>query len=120
MHSTIIICDRCERRLGEEEAIVVDVSSPSSNGGRRLRRELDLCDDCARRVLGVATGDHRAEDRRTRAEVRLETAERSLGEVRAMAAEAVAGYNVGEGCDALLEALRDVASGAERARLAKT
>lgn len=114
MHQTVIVCDRCGRRLGDDEAVVLEVSSPSSNGGRRLRRELDLCDACGRRVLGVATGDHKAEDRRTRAEVALETAERSLADVREHAAVAVAGYNVGAGCDELLEALRDVASGANR------
>jgi len=120
MRATVIVCDRCERRIGDEEAIALEVSSPSSNGGRRLRRELDLCDGCARRVLGVATGDHRAEDRRTKAERERDEATTALAGVRELAAEAVAGYNVGAGCDELLEALRDVASGANRRALSST
>ena len=119
MRATVIVCDRCERRIGDEEAVGVEVSSPSSNGGRRLRRELDLCDGCARRVLAVATNSTEA-GRRTVAERDAEQLDLALAGVRERAAEAVAAWNVGAGCDDLLDALRDVASGANRRALAST
>lgn len=108
---TVIECDRCGRRLEESGAIGVGIVSPSSNGGRPLSRELDLCDECARRVIGVATGDRRSDPQT----IGKPSSDVALAEVRERAALAVQGYNLGDGPDDLLAALRDVASGANRA-----
>lgn len=112
---TVIVCDRCDTRLGEGEAVLATVRGPARADGGRLRREVDLCDDCARRVIAVATASTRGRLPAIELEAIAEAeAERQLAEVRRRAAAAVDGWNGGDGCDALLEALRDVASGARR------
>lgn len=110
MQTTIIVCDRCERRLGADEAVEVLVNSRGANG-QRLRRALDLCDRCARVVLRTATTEVQPAARQGR---ELRELERELETIRARAADAAVAWAAGDAPAELLVTLRDIASSAAR------